>query len=543
MNKREFWLIIQTDGNQKYVFASNSDDMSANVGASYLIKKSCLYDNEYYESSRIDDLFTEEKCKENDIIPIVYTSGEFKAIVSGDEDKAKAKEYARCIIEHLTKRALRDAPGLEIFGIVEEINNSQYAYALTQALGKRRREFRYSLTSNILRNQLTPFTEPCRETKVAASYFSGEAAISRQIKSQDDAAQSGYSDIKQMIESFGFSSEDKEKFENAIDEKNIVQSGGDNDERSGWKAIIHADGDRVGKILQKFSPPNNEAFADSLKEFSIKLDGLTKAALCRAVILIYKDINRPFIKPLIVGGDDITVLIDSKVAMQFAVQFVIEFRNQLDELGKQPDDSIKTTYAEDTLKEITMSVGIAYVHKRWPNGIGYDLAEELCSSAKKREFVGEDGVGKGIIGGVDFHVAYNTVASSLADIRKPLMKKYNGDNVSLYTGSMNIYQKSNGDDRDVEKLVKAVRLQSDSTPPISSAALHRIRTYQSERQDISGIDYIKDEIILRSNSPSQARDFLESNLICSNNKKNQFSRIIDILTLLDVQKDLKETEE
>jgi hypothetical protein len=75
----------------------------------------------------------------------------------------------------------------------------------------------------------------------------------------------------------------------------------------------------------------------------------------------------PF-RPLVSGGDDITFVCDGRIGLDMAVRFIEAFESKTQEiLGTR----------------LTACAGIAIVNAHYPFARAYELAEELCQSAKK----------------------------------------------------------------------------------------------------------------------------------------------------------------
>jgi hypothetical protein len=119
-------------------------------------------------------------------------------------------------------------------------------------------------------------------------------------------------------------------------------------------AVIHADGNGLGAII-----PTLEG---NLSEFSKQLDKATKTAFEKAKREIKK------IRPIILGGDDLTVIIDANDALEFTKNFLFYFEELTSEL---------------TRHKLTACAGIAYCNKKYPFHYAIHLAEELCSASKK----------------------------------------------------------------------------------------------------------------------------------------------------------------
>ncbi|MCT7496021.1 Cas10/Cmr2 second palm domain-containing protein [Aliarcobacter cryaerophilus] len=130
-------------------------------------------------------------------------------------------------------------------------------------------------------------------------------------------------------------------------------------------AIIHADGNGLGNIVKEL----NET---EIVAFSKKLDEATKTAYETASSGISK------IRKVVLGGDDLTVIIDANNALMFTKIFLEEFEKNSKNIYKDYD--------------LTACAGITYCNEKYPFHYAVKLAEELCSHAKKdsKEFAKEN---------------------------------------------------------------------------------------------------------------------------------------------------------
>lgn len=162
-----------------------------------------------------------------------------------------------------------------------------------------------------------------------------------------------------------------------------------NTDRS-WIAVVHADGNGLGKVLQqlgaKLQDKSENELIKAYKEFSENLEKSTLKAANSAFknVFINSEKGRskqeffPF-RPIVLGGDDLTVIVRSEYVLDFTHNFLIEFEketsNNLNPLFKRYDIKIE---------RLTACAGIAYIKSSFPFHYGCDLAEQLCSEAKKQ---------------------------------------------------------------------------------------------------------------------------------------------------------------
>jgi len=149
--------------------------------------------------------------------------------------------------------------------------------------------------------------------------------------------------------------------------------------RNDWIAIIHADGNGLGEIVREIGSDRKR-----FKKFSSDLENATKAA-ARAT---FADIKRDFYKaetfmwgskciplrPVVLSGDDMTIICRGDIAFTYAKQFLKHFEEETKNIAE--DD-------KGNKFSLTACAGIAYIKSSYPFYYGYDLAEALCSEAKK----------------------------------------------------------------------------------------------------------------------------------------------------------------
>ncbi len=156
---------------------------------------------------------------------------------------------------------------------------------------------------------------------------------------------------------------------------NISEITGHND----WIAIIHADGNGLGKVVQKVGKQK-----DVFSDFSQKLDIATKVAAQKAFTSIadkFKETTIIPIRPVVLSGDDMTVIIRGDLALDYANAFITAFEDTTKHyLGNILQEQQVFAGDKDFL---TACAGIAFIKSSYPFYYGYQLAEDLCGQAKK----------------------------------------------------------------------------------------------------------------------------------------------------------------
>jgi molybdopterin converting factor small subunit len=169
-----------------------------------------------------------------------------------------------------------------------------------------------------------------------------------------------------------------------LDIEKITESGSNS-----WLAIIHADGNALGILLQtlgkklKENKFSEEQVKTAFSTFSQSLDTATKEAARIAFENVIKvDLTKykyP-IRPVILGGDDLTVIIRADLALDFTIKFLEAFEKETETQFKFLFDDYKIKGFENG---ITACAGIAYIKEKYPFHYGVHLAELLTGKAKK----------------------------------------------------------------------------------------------------------------------------------------------------------------
>ena len=158
-------------------------------------------------------------------------------------------------------------------------------------------------------------------------------------------------------------------------------------------AILHADGNGLGQILMNLAKEleDSKHYAAIFYDLSCKIDQATQQAARRALRTIDEIKNAsPLankkrtlpIRPLILGGDDLTVIIRGDLALDYTTDFLRFFEEETevelkDLVKKHPE--LSNNILPD---KMTACAGIAFIRSNQPFYLGYQLAESLCAHAK-----------------------------------------------------------------------------------------------------------------------------------------------------------------
>ncbi len=390
-------VLIETSGNQQYIFSTNK--LRENVGASELTYRAgteWLLDAVHLEGGPklwVDDpaTFRENLLNQKSITDpgvavevLVATSGKALLLV-------KEFETGRKIVQRLTMKALEFAPGIDVCGVISKGFDWEIRPLgeVNEEVHKRFEEVRASRPGHSMRFLRLPLAEDCKSSGLPASKW-------HDVDKNDKAARSMVNICKW---------EHREAFENRMQKMaglsamkvNFAKNVGKLEEECDWLAVVHADGNGLGEIFLNFGkhagcqpdPPVleygdlNKKYVDKFRRFSLALDVCTeKAFLSSLRNLLERDVDVWFklpILPLVLGGDDLTIICDGKAALQFSKNFLTEFEIETE----RAVDIQAIAKAALGVPSLSACAGVAIIKPHFPFSAAYDLAEELIKSAKQ----------------------------------------------------------------------------------------------------------------------------------------------------------------
>ena len=201
--------------------------------------------------------------------------------------------------------------------------------------------------------------------------------------------------------------------------KKFEELGGSKNE-SNFIAIVHIDGNGMGKRIEElYETEKASCWADvkkKLRNFSDGIDTDFKDAFCEMVKIVgdnlkanteirnnlkIKDGKFP-VRRVITAGDDICFVTEGRIGIECAVAF-------MQALAKKINSEDKKGYAS--------CAGVAIVHQKYPFYKAYDLAEKLCSNAKKfNATINPEDNGRSI-SSIDWHIEFGEIGDTLEDVR------------------------------------------------------------------------------------------------------------------------------
>lgn len=181
---------------------------------------------------------------------------------------------------------------------------------------------------------------------------------------------------REMGRKTGFYQYIPKTYDYAIEMEDLGREKGDDS----YVAVIHIDGNGMGDSVRSRLGRKMGSYEEAVSEFrhfSMRITGLFWDVYGAVVenVLEHKEYIKEqegagllMLRPLILDGDDLTLICTAELGLPFAAGF-------LKELMKR---------RQDELAGITACAGIAFVHNHFPFQIAYSIAEKCCSNAKRK---------------------------------------------------------------------------------------------------------------------------------------------------------------
>lgn len=384
---KKLLLIMEVSQKQAYIFKNK--ELKKNIDASYTIDEitSSGYFKKYFP-----EYYNEEK-------NLVYSGGGHTILVFDNDveenDNTGKENQAVRFAKKLSKQIFCDYDGLEVFIKIMDYNENDDPSKNIQNLMKKLEEKKAIRRASF--RQGTFGMEVLQEKK--------DAKTRREEKMEGEEI-TPYKLVTQL-----------EKLGGNKDDNNFI-------------AVVHIDGNLMGKkvqendkelrkILDGISDPEKklDMYREKKQEFSEKIDKLFKGAYSdmqnvvkkqvengdlkdlslEEVVNGEKQINFP-VRRIITAGDDICFVSEGKIGIECAVEY-------MKALWKRSEG------------ENSACAGVAIVHQSYPFYKAYEIAESLCSSAKKYN-ASLDKEGCANACAIDWHIEYGEMYGGLDEIRK-----------------------------------------------------------------------------------------------------------------------------
>lgn len=164
----------------------------------------------------------------------------------------------------------------------------------------------------------------------------------------------------------------------------------------GYVGVVHADGNSIGRVLRELLRESGDA--SQFPRFSRALAEATEGAVKDAVAEVLAPCaDGPVVpaRPILVGGDDVTILVAGELAVPFAACYLSAFESRAKDLVGRLG------------QVLTACCGVALVKANFPYDRAHELAESLCQQAKRRARAAANG------GRIPGAIAFYRVTTSL----------------------------------------------------------------------------------------------------------------------------------
>lgn len=426
MSETKFLYGAAVQGIQGFIFQTNK--LREIVGASALVEEICTEKFKEMVGSSYEEYDVVKKCGS-----ILHAAGNIKYVFDNRKECERIVRHFPLVISDL-------APGITVSQAVVEMTEGMEFAEAVEALENKLRIQRNRPMRSVTMGLMG--IERSRQTGMPVSFVKSESRFGKveQLHLDQGTRNKLYEDP----------SGKRLKTTKTLCEKAFGQSFRDDDDRiaynieditckNDWIAIIHADGNGLGQVVQKVGKDPK-----MFKDFSEWLDEATRKSAVAAFQAVEGRFDNPKdkaefipIRPIVLGGDDLTVVCRADLALDYTATFVVEF-----EKNTRNQNLLKDVFENETDKRLTACAGIAFIKSSFPFYYGYNLAEELCSEAKK-DAKGKPEVKEGKelpLSCLMFHKVQDSFTENYADIvARELMPR---DGISFQYGPYYIKEKS-----------------------------------------------------------------------------------------------------
>jgi len=172
--------------------------------------------------------------------------------------------------------------------------------------------------------------------------------------------------------------------------------------RKHWIGVIHADISGLGELWQRLKEQlkdsGNPAEESREKSFEVEAAMIAAARCATETVLLPEVRERDRMlpaRPIVLGGDDLTIIVRADLAISFAETFLQELEEH--------------RIAEH---QLSACAGIAFLKANQPFSMASRLAEDLCKYAKSKVKKPENG---SVLKPVPSAIAFHRITSSLID--------------------------------------------------------------------------------------------------------------------------------
>ena len=246
----------------------------------------------------------------------------------------------------------------------------------------------------------------------------------------DYSSNDGYLSTESQKKCLAYKENVKEDLEKAFD--NLISKKNDNS----MLAVVHIDGNNMGLRISQIMRAIDEESKNDYEKVTQVVRGISRSidkSFSEAFmdmekyiknvlsLKVKQEIPCALYRKIICAGDDITFVCNAKVALAAVIHF-LEF------IGKRKMEVGGLTAEEP----FSACAGIAYFHSHFPFSDAYQVAEECCSSAKKRAKETARTGAHGEVGSfLDYQICGTISAADLQNYRKKHYSVHESEQTSL----------------------------------------------------------------------------------------------------------------
>lgn len=403
-------ILLDVTGIQDYVFSSNR--LKENLGASWLVQDiftSVLKDSiKIVFHQEIDLNAWRKPTSVSTPIDIGYIGGGKALIFVTGTDSDSEHQQALEWVKHWTRQLLIQAPGLGTAVAVDVFDVNDFSSSQNRLF----EQLKTNKQRYVPQTHLSSFgiTAQCNRTGLSAEiwnrepekghYISAVAYARIQAAKHVDSLLGG--EINELLGDTWAWTTDLEKL-------------GQHKEKDSHIAIVHIDGNNMGERFQ------NVASLAEMRQLAHTVETATRSAFKQMLETLIAKLGSDLkksedernddsflgihltekngryllpVRPIILGGDDITFVCDGRLGIYLAKLFMEAFEQQ-------------------PIPNLSSCAGIAITHTKYPFHRGYEMAAALCRNAKQvRKQENNNG------SWLDFQLIYASMTDELGEIRQ-----------------------------------------------------------------------------------------------------------------------------
>ena len=369
-------VILEVSSKQQYIFGSKK--LSENALRSDQIN--------YVTSDSFFKEVASEFYSEKD--NMVYAGGGHTIL------QFKDREQAKKFINAVTNRVLHSFSSIELFATIEDYNNDETPGQNLKRLASSL-EAKKALRKTSFRQLSFGLEHLAEDNNQPENIFDNRYKVSIQPN-------------KNIEPTTGW------KYPSEFSKLKITKGKNSGREKSNFIAVIHIDGNSMGKRVDSIYESCNdsdkwEECCRKLRKFSEGIQTDFESAFNETVKEVIKQMEMQVfeseyegclpIRPVILAGDDVCFVSAGSIGLECARVFLEKL-------------SVKRNAADGGL--YSACAGVAIVHEKYPFHRAYELSEALCSNAKKTGVSYDE---SGSISMIDWHIEFGQLKDGLERIR------------------------------------------------------------------------------------------------------------------------------